>query len=356
MPSPIHGSSIVGKHIYNSLLINKSFETSYINLGTSNSIHEIGNNFYVKIARYLNIIFKTLKQLITNKPNVVYVAITAKGIGFYKDAVIVFIAKLFGVKLVFHFHNKGVSLNQDKFIDNILYKLVFKNTKTILLSKLLYCDIKKYVNETSVYYCPNGIPILNATYKNDTVEKGKTQLLFLSNLLESKGVFVLLNALKKLKDRSVDFQCSFVGCEGDISTSTFNKKVNSLNLVKQVSYLGSKYEEDKIAILNNVDIFIHPTFSDCFPLVLLEASQFELAIVSTYEGAIPEIIEDGVNGCLVKQKDIDTLASKLEFLIKNPIARKKMGSNAYKKYIASYTLNVFEKNMCTILKSVLNSK
>jgi len=275
LPPPVHGSSLVGEFINKSNLINTTFNCRYINLGTSKSIDEIGKNGFQKWFLYVSIILRTIKQLIAFKPDLVYLAMTAKGVAFYKDMVMAFLAKLFGVKLVIHFHNKGVSINQNKTLDNFLYKRVFKNTKVILLSKHLYSDIKKYVKEENVYYCPNGIPELSLNENNATIKNDTVQLLFLSNLIESKGVYVLLDALKILKSKKIKFTCNFVGGIGDISEEAYNNKVRSLQLQDCVYYLGKKFNQEKTTIFNNSDIFVHPTFSDCFPLVLLEASQFK---------------------------------------------------------------------------------
>ena len=352
LPPPVHGSSIVGGFINESTLINNVFISKYINLGTSKSIDEIGKNGFAKIITYFKIILRVFKELTVFKPDIVYLAMTAKGVAFYKDMVIAFLAKLFGRQLVIHFHNKGVSDNQNKWFDNLLYKFVFKNTKVILLSKYLYSDIKKYVKEEAVYYCPNGIPEMDLKEDQTTIKNDSVQLLFLSNLIESKGVYVILDALNALKIKAIKFTCNFVGGIGDINESDFNNKVTSLQLQACVNYLGKKFDEEKTAILNQSDIFVHPSYSDCFPLVLLEASQFKLPMVSTFEGAIPEIIENGLNGFLVPKNNSIALAEKLEVLIKDENLRQTMGTAAYNKYKKDYTLSVFEETMCSILQKI----
>lgn len=352
VPPPVHGSSIVGGFIKKSTLINGVFNSRYINLGTSKSIDEIGKNGFKKWLIYFRILISVFKQLVVFKPDVVYLAMTAKGIGFYKDMLVVCITKLFKAQVVIHFHNKGVSVNENKTLDNLLYKLVFKNTKIILLSKYLYPDIKKYVKEDNVYYCPNGIPNVTSEAIETSVKNDCVHILFLSNLIESKGVIVLLNALSILKNNDVNFKCNFVGGIGDISESLFLDTIAKLDLKANVKYLGKKYNEEKAAIFRNSDIFVHPTFSDCFPLVLLEASQYKLPIISTHEGAIPEIIEDGSNGFLVHKKDEVALAEKLEVLIKDESLRLSLGKAAHEKYLKEYTLSIFENKMCSILKSI----
>lgn len=234
LPPPVHGSSMVGQFIKESDLINRNFETNYIDLGTSKTIDEIGKNPLGKILRYLYIVFQTFKQLLVNKPDLIYLAMTAKGFGFYKDAVIVFLVKCFRVPLVLHFHNKGVHTRQEKRFDNFLYQKVFKNTKVILLSKHLYFDIKTYVDENDVYYCPNGIPPINKDSVTKRLKNETPKLLFLSNLIASKGVIVLLKALQILNKKGVDFTCNFVGGEGDVTKEIFTEKLKELQLINNV--------------------------------------------------------------------------------------------------------------------------
>jgi glycosyltransferase involved in cell wall biosynthesis len=242
LPPPIHGSAMVGKYIKDSKVVENTFDTEFINLSTSLTIDEIGKNPIIKIARYIKIIFKTLIALISFQPNMVYLAITAKGMGFYKDFPIALLVKLFGKKLVLHYHSKGVSNYQDKPLDNRLYKILFKSSKVILLSENLFKDISKYVAKKDVYYCPNGIPVLEYSNNDFSLQDERTpQLLFLSNLIESKGIYILLEALEILKNKGLKFHCNLVGGEGDISSIQLNNRLKSQKLENCVTYLGKKY-------------------------------------------------------------------------------------------------------------------
>lgn len=358
IPPPVHGSSMIGNYIKVSDVINKSFNARYINLGTSLTIDEIGKNPLKKTGRYFFILWQVLVQLIRFKPHLCYLAITAKGTAFFKDTAIAFLAKLFGVNLVYHFHNKGVETYQQNRIYNFLYKSVFHEVEVILLSKFLYPDVQKYLPESRVYYCPNGIPYIQQQAKNSAIssDNKKVELLFLSNLIETKGVFLLLEACRLLQSKHLPFHCTFVGGEGDITADQFQQKVQKLKLSNCVDYAGKKYDQEKANVFSKSDIFVHPTFEDCFPLVLLEAMQYELPTVSTFEGGIPEIIEDGKTGFLVPQKDPEALADKLEILIRNPELRIEMGKAGRKKYEKEFTLTAFEERLKDILNRIMDEK
>ncbi len=355
-PPPVHGSSMVGKYIKESQLICTFFESRFINLGISRSINEIGNKNFNKLLRYLSILVHTFLLLVTFKPKLCYVAITAKGVAFYKDVLVVLLIKLSKVKLIYHFHNKGVSTRQDRFIDNFLYRFVFKNSDAILLSKSLYPDVQKYFPETKVHICPNGIPKLDIPLFQKSRQKNKNvKILFLSNLIESKGVFVLLEACSILKQNEIPFECDFIGGEGDITAAQFQNKLQVLGLTNEINYLGRKYGEEKSKALSDADFFAFPTYyhNECFPLVLLEAMQHELAVVSTYEGGINDIVEEGKTGYLVQQKNAQALAKKLEILINSNELRCKLGKAGRKKYEQEFTLLKFESRLLEILNQMV---
>jgi len=354
LPPPVHGSSMVGQWIRESILINSRFVTSYINLLASKKVSESGKVTVGKLLGMFVICFQLIIQLLKKRPHICYLALTTTGAAFYRDALLVAILKVFGVKRSFHLHNKGVAMAAKSTLNDFLYRFVFKKAKVILLSPHLYTDIQKYVLEKEVFYCPNGIPELaikelKRPHKNDVVN-----VLFLSNLIESKGVFVLLEALSILESKHFNFTCSFIGGEADITAESFNAKTKELGLSTKVTYLGRKYGDEKNEYFSNADIFVLPTHysNECFPLVLLEAMQFSLPIVSTFEGGIPDVVQDAVTGFLLKQQDIEGLTEKVATLIKDADLRMAMGKEGRKRFEKHFTLATFENRLYQILKEV----
>jgi glycosyltransferase involved in cell wall biosynthesis len=316
-------------------------------------MNEIGILSFKKIVIYLRIIIQTLKALIVFRPQLCYIALTAKGIAFYRDFLIIFLFKLFRRKVVLHFHNKGVCLSQDKWLDDKLYRFVFKDSKIILLSDKLYTDIRKYVDRKNVFVCPNGIPkrIINNNKQKIKHSNSTVQLLFLSNMMKAKGVFDLLEACRILNKKGLNFECNFVGKWTNISEKEFENAVEEKEIAGKVFAHGPKYGKEKEIFFEKADIFVFPTFynNECFPLVLLEALQHALPVISTDEGGIPDIVENGITGYIVAKRKPDELARHIEELILNPALREKMGEAGRQKFQEQYTLEHFEKRMCEIL-------
>lgn len=353
LPPPVHGSSIVSQSIKDSAVLNEAFEMDFVNLSTSRKVEEIGKQslmlYAKKVLRFIGIYTSTLWKLIIHRYDLCYLAITCHGVGFLKDAPFVLLCKLFRRKIVIHQHNKGMAKDVDRPFYRWLLPLVYKNAKVILLSWHLYPDIEKVVKREDVMICPNGIkPTVNPNFQR--LPNNIPHILFLSNLLIDKGVLVLLNALKILKDKGYSFVCDFVGSETkDIDAARFAKEVEERGLNNLAIYHGRKYGEEKDVYFKQAEAFVLPSFNEAFPLVNIEAMEYKLPIVSTNVGGIPDEVVDGENGFIIKDKDSQSLADALCKLLGDESLRQKMGENGFQKFKAKFTEKCFENKIKDIL-------
>lgn len=349
LPPPIHGSSVVSQQIKNSKLVNDAFTCDWVNLSASRSLDEVGKFKIFKIWIVLRTLCKTLFKLITHRYDLCYLAITCHGGPFLKDAPFVLLCKLFCKNIIIHQHNKGMANDVNRWPYRRIFPLCYKNTKVILLSWKLYPDIEKIVPRENVMICSNGIP--DVEYDTREQHNKTPRILFLSNLLPSKGVIVLLDALKLLKDKGCLFACDFVGSESkEIDSALFDKELNARKLNTSVKYYGRKTGDTKEQFYSNADIFVLPTLNECFPLVILEAMQHGLPCVTTDEGGITDMIEDGVEGLITPKNDAISLANCIELLVNDTHLRHKLGEAGRKKIHEKFTECVFEQTLLRCLR------
>ena len=230
-------------------------------------------------------------------------------------------------------------------------------------------DLRLNVQQTEYHPAGNCPPNLGVTSEAEgvysqlstlnTKQNAVPRLLFLSNLIESKGIYVLLEACRMLKEEGIAFQCDYVGGESKmVSGESFRAAIAAQGLADCVTYHGPQYGAAKERFFREADIFVFPTFYDneCFPLVLVEAMQHKLPVISTMEGAIPDIVTDGVNGFVCAQRDVQALAVALRRLIGDGQMRVDMGQRGYEMYREGMTLEAFEKRFTVILlETVENS-
>lgn len=357
LPPPIHGASMVGKYIQESKLINSSFDCYYINLATAGDLSDIGQFSLKKILKYAFLLKQIVHLVKSVHPDLVYITPNARGKAFCKDFIVVQILKGLGCKVLAHYHNKGVANCQKKWLDDLLYKHFFKNLKVILLAEVLYRDIAKYVKKEDVYVCPNGIPELLKEEWRIRKNNKIPHLLFLSNLLVSKGVWTLLDACCILKEKGYTFVCHFVGGETvEIDAVQFADEVEKRGLNNIVIYAGRKIGEEKEDFFCQADIFVFPTYyyNECFPLVILEAMAHKLPIISTDEGGILDMVRDGVEGLICEKKNPVSLADCIAKLLDDVDLRATLGDAGYKKFYSEFTQQRFEHRITEILSQNLS--
>lgn len=353
MPPPVHGAAMMGKYIHDSQVINQAFDCRYFNLTLAKNLQDIGKGGIRKFKDFIRQLQNIRREVKTFRPTLCYVTPNAKGGAFYKDFVVVMMLKAMKQKVVVHYHNKGVAIRQDKFLDNFLYKRFFKGLKVILLAEPLYKDVCKYVKRDDVFICPNGIPE-QATIPTKTTHEG-FNILFLSNMMKEKGVWDLVEACRILKERGKKFHCHFVGKWSNISEIDFQQKLQEYHLENEITAYGAKYGTEKNVFFQQADCFVLPTHNECLPLVLMEAMEQGLACISTHEGGISAIIEEGKTGYVIDKQQPLALADRIDYLIDHPELCQAMGEAGRKKFKEEFTLERFENRMKEILKEIVSA-
>jgi glycosyltransferase involved in cell wall biosynthesis len=351
LPPPIHGACIMNSYVQKSSLLNKTFNMDILSLNYVKSTTELRIFSFKKIFKFIRYYFSLFYKLIVNRPDLVYFTITPHGAAFYRDILMVVLVKIFGIKLVYHLHGKGIK----RYYPNHkrIYNYVYNDVDVICLGNRLTDDIPFF--KKVPYIVNNGIPVVNSIiYKQKKIKnKMVVRILYLSNFVESKGVIDLLESAKLLKNKGIPFKMQLIGqYRGNLTQDFFYNYIYNNSLLEQIEVVGPVYGNDKNPYFAHSDIFVHPTYNDAFPTVILEAMQFALPCISTFEGSIPEIIENNITGLLFEQRNIEDLSNKLELLIQNQDLREQMGQKGKERFYQFFTLEKFEKNLCNVFNKI----
>jgi glycosyltransferase involved in cell wall biosynthesis len=129
--------------------------------------------------------------------------------------------------------------------------------------------------------------------------------------------------------------------------------VSANNLEQHVTFSGYVSTAlTRTRLYRSADLFLFPSNRDAFSLVLLHAIAEALPVISTFEGAIPEIIEDGITGFLVKKGDSAALGDRLCQLLGDTQLRQRMGRAAREKYLNEFTPQRFAERLEKLVQQV----
>jgi len=346
-PPPFGGQAIMIEKILQGKYI--GIHLFHVRMSFSKEMDEIGKFRFSKIVYLFHVIFKIYYYRLFKNANVLYYPPAGPDkIPVLRDIIILIATRWVFRKTIFHFHAGGVSeMKISSRVFRWFYKLAYCGVDcAILLSELNPPDGKNLGAKESIII-PYGIEDSCSIQIPKTVNT-IVKIIFVGVVKESKGILVLLKAGRQLKEQGLDFKIEIMG---KFESEEFQKRVIGVikenDLEDQISFLGVLSGKRKSDAFINADIFCFPTFfeSETFGVVLLEAMQFSLPIVSTLWRGIPSIIEEGKNGFLVEPKNAEALANKMSMLIRDESLRNRMGKFGREIFLSKYTLNEFHSRI-----------
>jgi glycosyltransferase involved in cell wall biosynthesis len=357
LPPPVHGAALRNKSLLESELLNNEFNVISLPLKFIDDMKDMGKFSFRKIFLMARHAFRMIGIFTSRKVDLVYFTMSPSGFAFYRDIFFIALIKLFGKKRLLHFRMKGIQATGKKRIGNKLVKYAFKGSDIVCLSHHHMMDMEGFTNRPP-YIVPNGIKVekeflpLADEYRFDANAPAK--LLFLSNLTRTKGIPELIEAVAMLKTKGYRMQVDIVGDEWYMSFNEAKELISKAGVEDIVTLVGPKTGRDKFRFIANADLFVFPTWFELFPGVILEAMQFGKPIVSTFEGSIPDIVENGKDGILVEPKNAVQLAEAIAYMLDHPTVRLEMAANARKKFFEDFTLEAFERKMHAVFEDVLS--
>ena len=201
-----------------------------------------------------------------------------------------------------------------------------KNRFSITLFPLLIILSNKELNKWSKYHSNiKVIPNFPSFEGNKTTNYKNKIVLSAGRLTKEKGFSRLIDIWGKIKkDKSNTWKLIILG-DGE-EREALESKIKQLNLD---SIILEPFNVDIESKYLNASIYALSSFYEGMPLVLLEASNYGLSLISFDINTGPsDIIENGVNGYLIEDNDLENYASKLKELMESEDKRRAMGEKA----------------------------
>jgi len=179
------------------------------------------------------------------------------------------------------------------------------------------------------------------------------KVLFASRMIKEKGICELLDAIRMLKSKGIEFETWFAGeiYPGNPSSLTEKQLIQIVDdgLVKHFGHI-----DDIKYLLERSDIVVLPSYREGTPRILIEAAAMGRAIVSTDIPGCRGLVRHGINGLLVKPKRVEELAQALEELITSPQKRIDFGRagreivlNEFdEEIVIAKTIDVYSRLLC----------
>lgn len=261
---------------------------------------------------------------------------------YYRKSLFIKAAKRAGRKIVIHQHGGDFETFYEKEQNDRgrarIRQVLGMGDVFLVLSPKLKQFFKGILEPSKVILFPNAVPVPDSIEK----EYGKQKILFLGRLCKEKGLRELFSVLPQLHEQFPQMRLLLGGIWEDEEL-----REEAAKMKEYVTDLGWLQGEAKKDYLRISDLFVFPTYFEGQPVSVLEAMAYQCGIVATNVGGIPQMVEPGQTGLLIKPKDPEGLKSALEKLLSDPELCECLGKNARAKVQKEFSI---EKSLQELIK------
>ncbi len=258
----------------------------------------------------------------------------------------------------FHGYDASFLLRNQKYTKQL--QEVFEYARIIAVSKYMAKKlVKAGAKSDNIFILYYGVPVENKFVARKSLSekfRNKEEIKFLqiSGFEEKKGHVYTIQAFKEfLKYYS---NCKLVfGGSGSLMPA-IEKLCSELELKKKVSFLGAIKPGNVYDVMTGSDIFLHHSITaqsgdqEGIPNVIMEAMATGLPVISTFHSGIPELIDDGINGYLVEEKNVAQYADKMREAVNSTGS---VGMKARNKVIEKFNLQKQTDKLLEIYKKMI---
>lgn len=208
--------------------------------------------------------------------------------------------------------------------------------------------IEQGVDSKKIFVVPYGCDL--SRFYPVPKKDNKFRILYVGQITPRKGVHYLLEAFKKMDNK--ESELVLIGKIDDVMKDLVNEYLMENKNIKHYSYVPNNQLRD---YYTNSSVFVLPSLSDAFGLVVLEAMACGLPVIVTENVGAADIIEDGIDGFIIPIRNSDAIMEKLQILYKDQSLLKNMGEKAIIKS-RKYNWDSYEESLIKVYNHIFSVK
>jgi glycosyltransferase involved in cell wall biosynthesis len=192
------------------------------------------------------------------------------------------------------------------------------------------------------------------TFRPLEIAKRPNEILFVGNSDDqNKGARYLIEAVKLLDERGIDFHLTF---KDRLNAQMVPRMLRDLGLEHRVTFLGRQTVDELVRLYNEAQVLVSPSLYEGFGLPAAEAMACGTPVIATTAGAFPEVIADGETGVLVQPGDARALADAIASLLSDPARRASLGAAGVRRIEEQFSWRVCAERTAALYEEVLAAR
>jgi glycosyltransferase involved in cell wall biosynthesis len=259
----------------------------------------------------------------------VAIIVMLKALGLYRGKLV----------LTFHGADIGEISRSTGLVRRAWQALIRRADGVVACSDALRRDVLQFAPQARVTTIHNGadIGLFNGIVR--TPPAAIRRILHIGKFEHKKSQDVILRAFKRLLETHPDCSLVLIGGFGPSLEET-RVLIAELGLQKQVEMHVNVPHDQLPEFMSRADLFILPSRSEPFGIVLLEAGAAGLPVIATRVGGIPELLEHERTGLLIAPDSMEELERAMRRLIENPELAGGLGRRWHEHVVATWNWDV----------------
>lgn len=261
------------------------------------------------------------------------------------------LTKCFGKKLIIHLHSSGPEYSISGQYKKLYYYSFIHADKIIVLSNTWKEEVLKNfcISEDKIEILYNPCPKV----KPSKIEERENYILFAGTLTMRKGYKDIINAFALIAEKYPSWKLKLAG-NGEIEEGKY--LVKELRIENKVDFLGWVNGKEKDEVFRHSSIYCLPSYSEGFPMGVLDAWAYHLPVVTTPVGGLPDVVKDGINSMIFTPGNIKELSEKLDRLISDRYLYKQISYESEKLSETKFNILNINKRLGQIYKSLIKNE
>lgn len=275
---------------------------------------------------------------------------------FWRKSLFALASRLAGVPVVFHLHGSEMKTfvqEQPMLLKRLISWILAKQSVVVVLSKSWFRYIKSISPRANVEILPNYVELPELRGNAAGGSGAHVEVLFLGFVGTRKGVYDLLPAFKDAVAQVPALRL-IIGGNGEVEQA--RALAVELKIENHVVFAGWVDGGVKVDLLRRAQIYVLPSYNENLPVSLLEAMSWQVPVISTRVGGIPELVRDRVDGLLIDAGDRAALSSAIIELAQDANLRKKMGMEARDQVERNFSKLVVLPRLEDLYRSYISQK
>ena len=358
------------------VLCKKNWPVKVYNIADTRETFNLRINASFTILRmldYIKLIPVIWLRLLFARKSLVYLTIAQSKMGFLRDILIIWGAFLHGHLLIcqqFGGYYSTFYNTQNRFTRFLIRRTLSLATRIIVEGEVVKEQFT-FLDDHNDKICsvPNGLPerSIKAAKKAKTYARAQPfKMIFLSNMIETKGYWDVLKAVEILRNKQRNIKCHFIGKfmsafdaakhpDPKDAREAFFNYIEKKGLKDYISYSEGLLGQDKAKAFKESNLFLLPSnyLYEGQPVSILEAMAYGVVTIATDYRLIPTMVENNHTGFFVKYGDHEAIAAKVEYLMDYPEEYKKLSLNSIRRFQEYFRPECYVDRMIKVFQSAI---